>query len=194
MPAVMEKSANPEQGFYSPHILTGKFPQKADAEMRPPLSPDLPRQDVRVVIDSPNIRTSHEFPLDEDSEPHEAGTHEADAPVWLGAVIDRLNELLALPVNWDQQGALRIEIADLTCALDTLTRVMYRDTPAPTIVPIRGGGLQLEWHRAGLDVEIVVGLGEDDGLYFSDPATGLDWEGPTFDGFTEHGLAIRLIG
>src|SRR4029077_2111673 len=113
---------------------------------------------------------------------------------WFVDVLRRLRELSQLPSNWDHHGAPPIETSDLVEALKTLTRVMAPDTPAPAIVPISSGGLQMEWHRAGLDVEIVVGLGEDNGLYLQDVATGAEWEGPTPEGFAEHHLAQRLIG
>lgn len=113
---------------------------------------------------------------------------------WFIDVLDRLNELSELSADWDHHGAPPIDAIDLALALNVLTEVMAPDTPAPAIVPISGGGLQLEWHRAGLDVEIVVGLDHEDGLYLHEVSSGSEWEGPTKEGFAEHGLAQRLIG
>lgn len=113
---------------------------------------------------------------------------------WFFDVLGRFQELSELPANWDHHGAPPVEAADLAEALKTLSGVMALDTPAPAIVPISGGGLQLEWHRAGLDVEIVVGLSDDDGLYFHEKESGGEWEGPTREGFAELNLAQRLIG
>jgi hypothetical protein len=113
---------------------------------------------------------------------------------WFLDVLGRFKELSGLPANWDHHGAPPVEVADLAEALKTLSGVMALNTPTPAIVPISGGGLQLEWHRAGLDVEIVVGLGDEDGLYFHDKASGGEWEGPTREGFAELNLAQRLIG
>jgi hypothetical protein len=113
---------------------------------------------------------------------------------WFLDVLGRLKELSGLPANWDHHGAPPVNASDLAAALKTLSGVMAADTPAPAIVPISGGGLQLEWHRAGLDVEVVVGLGEDDGLYFHEKSSDREWEGPTREGFAELNLAQRLIG
>jgi hypothetical protein len=33
---------------------------------------------------------------------------------------------------------------------------MAGHTPAPSIVPTHGGGLQLEWHVGGVDVELMI--------------------------------------
>lgn len=33
---------------------------------------------------------------------------------------------------------------------------MQFQTPAPSIVPMSDGGLQLEWHREGYDVELAI--------------------------------------
>ncbi len=113
---------------------------------------------------------------------------------WVVDVLDRLIELHELPVDWDHHGAPPIDEKDIGAALNVLNEVMAPDTPPPAIVPISGGGLQMEWHRASLDVEIVVGLGDDDGLYLREVNSGREWEGPTLAGFAEHVLAQRLTG
>jgi len=134
-------------------------------------------------------------PAELPSGPSTEGTEGSARPAkWLQPVVARLVKLRDLPIDWDGHGAPPIDIADLASALSLLAAIMREETPAPNIVPISGGGLQLEWHRAGLYVEIVVGLGKEDGLYFLDKATGLEWEGPTREGFAEHDLAKRLIG
>lgn len=81
---------------------------------------------------------------------------EANSPRWLSPTIDKLAELLALPVNWDSYGARAI---DPKCALDALRllgQVMHNDSPRPSVVPTNRGGVQLEWHSAGIDLEIDV--------------------------------------
>lgn len=126
--------------------------------------------------------------------PSEAADATPDFAGWAISVLDRLVELHELPADWDHHGAEPVDVNDIGAALGVLNQIMAPDTPPPAIVPISGGGLQMEWHRAGLDVEIVIGLDQEDGLYFCEVNSGLEWEGPTVAGFAEHGLAQRLIG
>lgn len=41
-------------------------------------------------------------------------------------------------------------------ALNALAEVMWRDTPAPSVIPMYDGGLQVEWHAPGVDIELTV--------------------------------------
>ena len=41
-------------------------------------------------------------------------------------------------------------------AVQLLSRVMADDTCVPQVVPRYNGGLQLEWHTGGVDLEIVI--------------------------------------
>jgi len=61
--------------------------------------------------------------------------------------LERLHELATLESNWDGYGAKRITDAALAQA-DSLE-----------VVPQSDGGVQLELHRAGDDLEISIGPG-----------------------------------
>lgn len=64
------------------------------------------------------------------------------------ATLDRLADLKA---NWDSYGAPALSSAALKVARTMLD--------APQVVPTPGGGIQLEWHQDGLDIEIVIPAG-----------------------------------
>jgi hypothetical protein len=113
-------------------------------------------------------------------------------PRWLQDTVGRMNELLRLRPGWDTYVARPVARRNVQGALHFLLRVMAADTPSPTIVPVSDGGVQLEWHREGLDVEVLFSGEEDDGLYCHDVATGQEWEGPPVEGFIELDLARRL--
>jgi len=49
---------------------------------------------------------------------------------------------------------------------------MRDGTPVPSIVPTNSGGIQLEWHRNGVDLEIEVISARKFGVLFVDPASG----------------------
>jgi hypothetical protein len=75
-------------------------------------------------------------------------------PRWLGPTAKRLPELLALAHNWDKQGGKPIRIDIVMFAMTFLARMALPEMPAPQIVPLSDGGLQMEWHLKDLDVEV----------------------------------------
>ena len=103
---------------------------------------------------------------EQNSAPAEAATG-SPLPGWHGPTKERMARLLQLPENWDACGARRIEPATVDASMMLLTRVMGDSTPTPSVVPTRGG-IQLEWHTRGIDLEVeflsperVLGIFED---------------------------------
>jgi len=109
-------------------------------------------------------------------------------------VAARFAELVALKADWNGHGACPIGSANILAAGRFLVAVMEPATPSPTIVPTGGGGVQLEWHRAGLDVELLFGEEEPPLLYVAELELEREWEGAPIEGFAEFELARRLIG
>ena len=68
--------------------------------------------------------------------------------------VKKLIELLELPGGWNSYNAKPISKENVNFAVDLLARVMRVGTPAPTVVPKVRGGVQLEWHIRGLNIEI----------------------------------------
>ena len=77
-------------------------------------------------------------------------------PSWLGAVLDELSALLDLKHDWNSYGAVPIE-KEAVVAAARLVTFGGQDQLRPTIVPVADGGVQLEWHRAGVSIEVEVG-------------------------------------
>ena len=75
-------------------------------------------------------------------------------PSWLSDAVKALNSLLALADNWDSYDARRIRPETAFAAIQVLHSVMKEKTPLPSIVPTPSGGIQLEWHRFGIDLEV----------------------------------------
>jgi|GEM_PF-6650459 len=98
------------------------------------------------------------------------------APPWLGDMVDRINDLLALPADWDTYGAPPIEPAHIIDAIRLMTRIISPDGFAPWIAPTVNRGIQLEWQHGDVDVEARVDdagahlyVGDDDGEDEGDP-------------------------
>ena len=70
----------------------------------------------------------------------------------------KIEELASLPAGWDSDGAVKIDPTCVDVAYRTLTALMIGNPVLipPTVVPTTTGGVQLEWHSGGVDVEISV--------------------------------------
>lgn len=142
----------------------------------------------------PSAITPFDFISSPRVEDFSASAEVSDPVSWLPSVLRRMEALLSLPDDWDRYGASRVQPVNAQRAFVLLSRIMLPATPPPALVPTGNGGIQLEWHRAGLDVEILVSGGEEDGLYVRDLATGEEWEGDPEEGFRLFQLARRLEG
>jgi hypothetical protein len=103
----------------------------------------------------------------------------AAGPAWLKPTITRAANLLALPTNWDKFGAPRIEPTAIQNAIDTLSLFMADRSSLPQWTPTRNGGVQLDWHERGIDLEIAFERDRPDGYaVFSDLENpDDDWDG-----------------
>jgi hypothetical protein len=75
---------------------------------------------------------------------------------WEVAAVRTLVRLAQLPAGWDSYGAPMVRRDAGHFALEILDGVMRSMTPPPQIVPSATGGVQLEWHEKGIDLEIHV--------------------------------------
>lgn len=102
-------------------------------------------------------------------EPTTRRTIEAtEQPRWLGPTIGALMRALELPDGWNSYRAPRIQARAVNTALDLLRSSAQDDSPPPIVVPTAEGGVQLEWHAWGLDVELDVSPVAPPQLFFRD--------------------------
>lgn len=76
--------------------------------------------------------------------------------IWRAVVEARLKKLGTYPHGWDGYQSSPPHPSVIAYARSVLNSVMQQDTPAPSIVPMSEGGLQLEWHRNGYDIELAI--------------------------------------
>ncbi len=78
---------------------------------------------------------------------------------WLSNALEDVAGIAALPPDWDGHRSPQLGENERECAVDILASINYETLPAPAIVPVSGGGIQLEWQYAGreLELEIVAG-------------------------------------
>ena len=75
-----------------------------------------------------------------------------DASLSVHPATDRLTKIAKLPANWDSYGALPIDPRAIESARKLITALSH----PPQIVPTTEGGIQLEWHRDGIDFDLVI--------------------------------------
>lgn len=82
-------------------------------------------------------------------------------PAWFDPLMQGFADLLTLPPNWDSYGAGPIDPNLVHEAMNFMNNILGSSSPAPRVVPLSSGGLQLEWHRKGIDLEVVFDRGEE---------------------------------
>lgn len=85
-------------------------------------------------------------------------------PSWFDPLMQGLVDVRTLPANWDSYDAMPINPKLVDMALTFMSGLLGPSSPAPRVVPLSSGGLQLEWHRKGVDVEVV--FDQDERPYF----------------------------
>ena len=106
-------------------------------------------------------------------------------PKWAPATAAALREVLRLPHGWNHGNAKPVTVDALRGAIDALGSSMRHDSPAPDVIPLATGGLQLEWHLRQIDIELYVDPRGDLSVYVRDRQAGTEWEGDT-------GVYLRL--
>lgn len=109
---------------------------------------------------------------------------ESQAPLWLTGALRDLGSVLRLAPGWDSYGARAPDPVAISQALQIVAQTVPSSAPSPAVVPTPEGGLQLEWHTRGWDIEVAVQPGAEATLFVSGPAAAdsADWEGTLDDG------------
>jgi hypothetical protein len=98
------------------------------------------------------------------------------SPEWLPETEEAIRRLTTLPPNWNSYGARAVQPPIVQSAIELLHEIVRRDTPCPSVVPTARGGIQLEWHTRGIDLEIELDLPERIQVLYEDAAGEEEWE------------------
>lgn len=104
-------------------------------------------------------------------------------PGWLMTAIERITSLGKLRTNWDSYGARPVDPRCAVAAIDFLLVAVSESMPLPSVVPTSRGGIQLEWHCNGIDLEIEFSSPTKIRLAFEDLQTGATDEQPIRDDY-----------
>jgi hypothetical protein len=97
-------------------------------------------------------------------------------PAWLGRVAERIDSFLKLPENWNSYGAKAIKAHFAKFAGIFVQSVAEPSLPEPSVVPTVQGGVQVEWHTRGIDLEVRFEAGDRISVSFEDRREGLEWQ------------------
>ena len=97
-------------------------------------------------------------------------------PAWVEPTLKTLGQLVLLRPGWDSYGARPVDPARAWAVWPLLTSVMREDSPPPAVVPTGRGGVQLEWHTGGVDIEVEVTATGLVDVSCEDPTTGETWD------------------
>ncbi len=87
------------------------------------------------------------------------GTEPWSRPWFVEYVEAELNELLGLGEGWDGRRAGPITDAAVQGTIDVLAALMNETSAPPQLFPLPDGGLQVEWHVGGNDIEVEIDAG-----------------------------------
>lgn len=97
-------------------------------------------------------------------------------PSWFDPLMQGFVDLLTLPAGWDSYNAVPINPKLVDTAIAFMNGLLGPSSPAPRVVPLASGGLQVEWHRKGIDVEVVFDQDEGPYFYYRNRASGEESE------------------
>lgn len=75
---------------------------------------------------------------------------------WQVEALKRLAGLTNLPANWDTYGSIPISDPVLDAATELVRGASFDAAPIPRVVPVSGGGVQLEWSKGSRELDIQV--------------------------------------
>lgn len=117
----------------------------------------------RPVVTGLTMHRAHSLPVAAETVSHSHVSRKGRALVGVGGgesrapsmqvlhdVVQRLNKLLALPRGWDGGREEKVSPDAAIASLRILMRVMSNDTLPPQVFPLPDGGIQMEWHVAGI--------------------------------------------
>lgn len=84
------------------------------------------------------------------------GERELSVPAWAPRTLRALNRILQVQRATRSAQRTPLDPSVSVSALRVLALIMSDTTPAPAVVPTFDGGLQLEWHQGGTDLELSI--------------------------------------
>jgi hypothetical protein len=107
-------------------------------------------------------------------------SHAIAVTQWFRSVESQLQDLFGLGYGWDTYRARQIQPQAAEAALSFLLKHATQSTKPPWVVPLGDGGIQLEWHGNGIDLEVAFPISAEPELVLTDLGTGEEVEAHPF--------------
>ncbi len=78
---------------------------------------------------------------------------------WNDWQVDAVKKILSfqpLTQNWDSYGSEQITQGVIDVAVNLINHIGFGNVSAPRVIPVSGGGIQLEWVKGGRELEVEV--------------------------------------
>ena len=92
--------------------------------------------------------------------------------------VEGVVKLLRLPKGWNSYSAKPIGPPNAIRAIQLLAELLRPETPPPVVVPTVRGGIQLEWHTRGVNIEIYVESPKNVSFFAEEVRSGESREAP----------------
>lgn len=115
------------------------------------------------------------------------------SPDWLVPACDRIVDLVELSPGWDGHDGKPVDFDVAAFAIQFLLETLEPEGPGPVIVPLSYGGLQLEWHEQGIDLEIEIEAPNKIFVSFEDQETGRELEREFSTDYTEVTRIMQIL-
>jgi len=93
---------------------------------------------------------------------------------WFRQTVSELAKLSMLPRDWNSDNPARVNPKAIENILTLLLEILDSDSAPPVVVPTTRGGVQIEWHQNGIDLEIEAFNSSELEYYFSGPEGELE--------------------
>jgi hypothetical protein len=114
-------------------------------------------------------------------------------PKWAVSVTRQLEAVSFLGEDWDGFGAGPIRRDVIKFATHVFEQIMLPNTPAPHVTPMSHGGLMLEWHEHGIELEIEIEKPGHMWVSFEDSLENIDEEGPVSNNLRKFIMPIEKL-
>jgi hypothetical protein len=79
-----------------------------------------------------------------------------EAPAWVVATMNTIDELEKLPDGWDTYGSARLQPEAIKKARTLIAGLCIANLTAPQVVPISGGGIGFVWNLGKKELELEI--------------------------------------
>lgn len=97
-------------------------------------------------------------------------------PSCMWSVFNLFRELACLQSNWDSYGSQPLSASVVRRSCKLLPLLLSDESAIPNLIPTRDGGIQFEWHRGGIDVELKIPRTGPISYLIADANTGAEQE------------------